>query len=439
MMHCNDYERLKVVRVSIVLLVVAMTLPILQAVAASEDPMKGLKWTHFTIADPLPGSSWGTGGIPLADFDGDGDLDIVLSRRETETAYWFERKDDATWARHTVGHSPGLKTCLGAAALDVNRDGAMDVVLSQVWFENPKNLGQAPNTPWLTHAFAGRGHDIIPADIDGDGYQDIVTYGGTTVSWFDTSANMQQIDIGAGEENHGGAAPRGAEDLDGDGDIDIVIPGYWFANPGAGREIWQRHVWPHIPVENASYGTSMRAWIVDIDLDGHKDIIYSDCDTGHSHVYWVKNLGKGTTWKRHKLPDPPTKPGDVSGTGSFHSLGVADFDGDGDLDIFAGEQEDPDTYMEAQGKLAMKPRGLKERGVIWLNSGGRGPSFVVVVIQRDNPGWHDAVVGDVDGDGDIDIISKIWNKDGATYHADFWRNDTPQSVSFSVSDAPSHN
>ena len=229
-----------------------------------------------------------------------------------------------------------------------------------------------------------------------------------------------------------GGAPRGAADLDGDGDIDVVIPGYWFANPGAGRRIWKRHVWPHTPVENASYGTSMRAWIADINQDGHNDIVYSDCDTGNSHVYWVENLGKGTAWRRHQLTDPPTEPGDVSGTGSFHSLDVADFDGDGDLDVFAGEQEDPDTYMESQGKLAMKPRGLKERGVIWLNSGASTPAFVVVVIQRDNPGWHDAVIGDVDGDGDIDIISKIWNKDGATYHADFWRNDTPQRTS----DAP---
>ena len=34
-------------------------------------------WTHFTIADPLPGPAWGVGGIPLADFDGDGDTDII--------------------------------------------------------------------------------------------------------------------------------------------------------------------------------------------------------------------------------------------------------------------------------------------------------------------------------------------------------------------------
>ena len=141
-------------------------------------------------------------------------------------------------------------------------------------------------------------------------------------------------------------------------------------------------------------------------------------------MYWIENMGKGEKWMQHPLQDPPVASGDVPGTGSFHSLGVADFDGDGDWDIFAGEQEDPDTYMEQDGKVAMKPRGLKERGVIWENTGtATAPIFSPVVIHTDNPGWHDVSLGDVDGDGDIDIVSKVWNADTPIYHADYWRND----------------
>lgn len=385
-----------------------------------------MQWTHFTIADPLPRSGWGTGGCPLADYDGDGDLDVVISRRETKTAYWFEREDDATWVRHVMGTAEGLAKTLGAAALDINNDGLLDVVLTGVWFENPGGLAASPDKAWPAHDFAGGAHDIVAADVNGDGRLDIVTYHGAMVSWFDPADAMKRTDVGQGEKNHGGIAPNGVADLDGDGDLDIVIPAYWFENPGRGTGPWPRHEWPHKAVAKASYGTSMRSWIADLNGDGHSDIIYSDCDTGWSHVYWVENLGKGTDWKRNQLPDPPTALGDVPETGSFHSLGLADFDSDGDLDIFAGEQEDPDTYMESGGKLAMKPRGLKERGVIWLNSGRSHPTFTSVVIHIDNPGWHDATLGDVDGDGDIDIVTKVWNKDGATYHADYWRNDTPR-------------
>lgn len=380
-------------------------------------------WTHFTVADRLPGSAWGTGGIPLADFDGDGDLDISLSRRETKTAYWFQRIDDSTWVRHTIGFHETLDKQLGATQVDCDLDGLVDAVYSRVWFKNPGNLAANPDSPWKANTHLGEGHDVLSGDINGDGNADVLAYDGQTVSWYDPARGLKQTVIGGVGENHGGTAPKGIGDLDGDGDNDVVIPGYWFANPGNGDGPWRHHVWPHLAVKNASYGTSMRCWVADINKDGSNDIVYSDCDTGRSHVYWVRNCNKGIEWIRHQLPDPPAADGDVPGTGSFHSLGVADFDRDGDLDIFAGEQEDPDTYMTKSGKLAMKPPGLKERGVIWENSGSRSPAFMSVVIHTDNPGWHDAVLGDVDGDGDVDIVTKVWNKDGASYHADYWRND----------------
>jgi len=380
-------------------------------------------WTHFTIAERLPGSAWGTGGTPLADFDGDGDLDFSLSRRETKTAYWFQRIDDSKWVRHTMAIHDTMDKQLGATQVDCDLDGLVDAVYSLVWFKNPGNLAASPDTPWQAHSYPGEGHDVLCGDVNGDGHLDVIAYDGKTVSWYDPVRGMKQTLIGGAGENHGGTAPNGIGDLDGDGDNDVVIPGYWFENPGSGDGTWKHHTWPHLAVKNASYGTSTRCCVANIDKDGLNDIVYSDCDTGLSHVYWVQNRNKGADWTRHQLADPPTAGGDVPGTGSFHSLGVADFDRDGDLDIFAGEQEDPDTYMEAQGKIAMKPVGLKERGVIWENSGSRIPAFTPVVIHIDNPGWHDAVLGDVDGDGDIDIVTKVWNKDGDWYHADYWRND----------------
>lgn len=83
-----------------------------------------------------------------------------------------------------------------------------------------------------------------------------------------------------------------------------------------------------------------------------------------------------------------------------------------------------DTYMTANGRISMKPTGLKEHGVIWYNDGAAQPTFIPVVLHIDNPGWHDTALGDVDADGDIDMVTKVWNKDGENYHADFWRNET---------------
>ncbi len=380
-------------------------------------------WTHFSIDPVLPGSSWGTAGPAMGDFDHDGDLDVAIARRNSGEAYWYERINDSIWIPHLMGRTPNLPEILGSASVDVDHDGWADVVFEGVWFRNPGNLAKYPETPWEAHALKAGGHDIVAADIDGNGKEDIVVYDGNKLSWYNTSNALRETVISSGNDDHGGIAPHGYGDIDGDGDMDVVIPGFWFKNPGDGTGNWTRYEWPYHPVPNASYGRSIRAWIADINKDCKNDIVYGNCDTGGSHVYWVENKDSGKTWESHQLADPPTRAGDIEGTGSFHSLSVADFNEDGNPDNFAGEQEDPDTFMEGDGKVAMKPRGLKERGVIWYSNGSRNPEFEIFIIHVNNPGWHDAQPGDVDDDGDIDIVSKVWNADGLTYYADYWRNE----------------
>ena len=378
-------------------------------------------WTHIYIDPVLPGSEWGTGGPALADYDGDGDLDVAISRRVTESAYWYERVDDQTWIPHLMGSSAALARTLGTTPIDMNHDGWLDLVNQGVWFQNPGVLEEAPDTPWKVNLTKAGGHDATTADIDGNGKADLLVYDGNKIAWYDTSKQLREIIISSGYDDHGGVAPRGFGDIDGDGDPDVVIPGYWFANPGDTTGNWPRHEWAFEPVPKASYGRSIRSWIADINADGQNDIVYGNCDTGGSHVYWVENKGAGAAWESHRLADPPTLEGDVPGTGSFHSLGVADFNQDGFLDIFAGEQEDPDQM--GRGLMPMKPKGLKERGIIWYHGGEKTAQFTIFVIHVDNPGWHDAQLGDVDGDGDIDIVSKVWNADGPVYHLDYWRNE----------------
>jgi len=88
-----------------------------------EEPGSKLSWTHFSIDVSLPGEGWGTGGPTLADYDGDGDLDLALSRRSVLGAYWYEYRNDSTWVRHLIGNHAGLERTLGTTAIDIDQDG----------------------------------------------------------------------------------------------------------------------------------------------------------------------------------------------------------------------------------------------------------------------------------------------------------------------------
>jgi hypothetical protein len=376
---------------------------------------------HHYIATDMPGdNTWGFGTSALADFDKDGDLDYAVGNRG-DKIYWFEYQAPDRWVRHELG--PFSPSHLGAAVLDVDQDGWTDLIIGGYWYRNPQNPREQAFTRRLYDREIERGiHDIVIADVNGDGGSDVIVLGdGDGCFWYDvpdrparntgwprTTISLEvRVDrVGI----HSGFSPNGAGDLDRDGDTDLVLPDRWHENLTKGSQ-WKTH---RLPIgSRGPWSFSARSWIMDLDRDGDADIVMTHSDQQNSAAAWLENNGKAPPgFTVHYLPNkaPGTR-------GSFHSLAVADFDADGDPDILAVEQEDS----------SILPVGAGPRWYIWENQETDSLRFEERVILDAALGGHDVRVGDVDGDGDLDIVSKVWNLWSANanrgrFHADFLEN-----------------
>lgn len=395
---------------------------------------------HFYVEFPLEPDSYGTGGFTVNDFDNDGDIDITIQRQATGKVSWYQNVGAEHWVKYEIASN--VYNQLGAISIDVNDDGRFDLVMGTFWFENPGYLFENPNQYWIKHIYNGaiinkENHDIASADVNSDGKPDIVVYcqkfNGGTLRWYDitnpydwkyhdidTTINKREMPVW-NKGVHGGFAPNGIGDLNNDGRSDIVMPTGWYENPKCLNGQWILHRWGeygiNIGISKTPYGTSIRSWIYDLEQDGNNDVVLSDCDVENSRAYLLHNLNGAQHFNLEPLPFPDGP------SGSLHSLGIADMDGDGDVDIFSGEQEDLSK--------GMKPTGLAERGFLWLNRGSReNPDFQYQIVNTDNPGWHDTILRDMDRDGDIDIITKVWNADEGIdgnqdrkWHISYWRNE----------------
>lgn len=375
---------------------------------------------HAYVATDLPDGDWDFGTPGLADIDQDGDLDFFVGVSNA-AIHWFEYDGErADWTRHEVG--PLDYQQLGSVVLDVDGDGWVDLVTGSAWYRNPQDPRNQPFTRHVYDSGVTSGiHDIVAADVDGDGQPEVVQFRSDhDLAWYDIPADPTQPwtkHVIADEPDttgiHGGMAPMGFGDLDGDQDVDLVLCQYWFRNDGNGAA-WSRHDLPFGRYgtygDGSPYGYSSRSWVADIDGDGDNDIVESDCDMALSTIAWLENTaGDGSAWTSHLLPQ--SAPGD---RGSFHSLAVFDFNGDGRLDIVTADQED------------LLPSGAVPRVFLWEDTGGDWVEHVLADISL---GLHDFCIGDVEADGDVDIVAKVWgprswggNANGNNEHVGFWEN-----------------
>jgi hypothetical protein len=365
-----------------------------------------LRFGHHFIDRDLPGDSYGQ--TSLVDIDKDGDLDFITGGKDAQkSVFWFEFQGGGKWARHVLGTNH--PSDVGGTAIDVDGDGWVDHVAGGVWYRNSGKPREEAFERIVFDATLNSVHDVVAADLDADGRRDILTMSDkNNLRWYripkDPRQPWERQDIGAGV--HAGI---GVGDLDGDGDLDVARSNAWFENAGANGTKWVEHPIP-FGAPNPPFPLATRAAVADVNRDGHADLVMTENEIRGGKIAWLENAGgKGLEWKVHALSASDPAP-----RGAYHSLAVADFDNDGDADVFTVEME----WI----KGARQPRWF-----IWENVDGKGAQFVERVILDNQLGGHEAVVGDVDGDGDIDICSKLWRprKDNANEsrnHADFLEN-----------------
>ena len=236
---------------------------------------------------------------------------------------------------------------------DLDADGNIDLIVADIgeFNANDSNLGRVV---WLrrlpeSERFKAitlmegisRVSDVQPADFDGDGDTDLMV---GIFGWRKTGRIVMLVNEGPDDDgmprfsqreidSRHGASNVPPIDFNGDGSLDFITllsqeheRVELFLNQGDGT-FKNELIWA---APDPAYGSS-GIELVDMDLDGDVDILYTNGDSfdrgpkPHHSVQWLENCGE-LPFVHHHLCNMP----------GVLNAKAADFDGDGDLDVVAG-------------------------------------------------------------------------------------------------------
>jgi hypothetical protein len=346
----------------------------------------------------INGSTNGTTSVFLCDINGDGRKDLVASVVEENSMVWFRNEGGTPiqWTKHIIDST--FSEAWGVYAADIDGDGHMDVLGASAgdnefaWW---RNSGTNPIVweKYTIRADLPFAHEVYAIDFDSDGRIDVFAAtsdcnsilwwhnnGGNPITWTE-----QIID-----STFTGAKSVRVGDIDGDGDNDVVGAGLinaqiaWWRNEGGNPITWTKLV-----IDNSFYGAH-RVQIIDIDEDGHLDVLGAGFHI--DRIAWWRNNGDSPiTWTKQIIG--------YTFDGACIAMAV-DLDNDEDLDILG-------TALYANQLAWWRNDG--ETPIIWEKT-------MITYLDRAWP--LDA--GDIDDDGDIDVFAAS-SYDG-TNEVKWWEN-----------------
>ena len=205
---------------------------------------------------------------------------MISGSTTTGSLAWFENDGASPPVFRTRHTFPTLDTAVTMQAADIDRDGDNDVITGSRWYEN--DGGTPPVfTPRLFATTGAAIAAVFVADVDGDDDPDILaaSEADDRITWY---------------ENDGGSPPAWTarvistsadfalavhgEDLDGDGDLDVVSASWadntiaWYENDGVSPPAWTEHVITTSAIQPRS------VYAADVDADGDADILAASWD-----------------------------------------------------------------------------------------------------------------------------------------------------------------
>jgi hypothetical protein len=195
-------------------------------------------WEKINFPDGMGSSFY------LDDLDGDGEPDLLNTLLHGNISWIDPAFEDGEIVFNRTMIDPDLDNAFDVNCMDINADGKKDVIVTLLnqphiyWYEAPL----IEDGPWIQHVVSNTfsGTDIFTGDINGDLKVDLVVSGAFVdkLVWFEYRWDGDEIlwTEYTIDDNIDDPGDVSLNDLDGDGDLDVVVTGLredqmiWYEN-----------------------------------------------------------------------------------------------------------------------------------------------------------------------------------------------------------------